>query len=140
MVKSQKALDETMRDVPVGRYTEQLLANENIFLAWIRTGLTLMSFGFVVNQFGFWLQEFAFTLSAKSIQQPSGASVYIGIGMVICGGLLCVLAAWRYYKVAGQIRRGEVRADRGLVEFVTALTLLLTVVMAVFMYLTSRQF
>lgn len=33
------------------------LAAERTFLAWIRTGLALMGFGFVVARFGIFLQE-----------------------------------------------------------------------------------
>lgn len=35
------------------------LAAERTFLAWIRTGLALMGFGFVVSRFGLFLREFA---------------------------------------------------------------------------------
>lgn len=34
------------------------LAAERTLLAWIRTGLALMGFGFVVARFGLFLQEF----------------------------------------------------------------------------------
>jgi putative membrane protein len=34
------------------------MAAERTFLAWIRTGLALMGFGFVVARFGLFLREF----------------------------------------------------------------------------------
>ena len=37
------------------------LAAERTFLAWIRTGLALMGFGFVVARFGLFLREIAMT-------------------------------------------------------------------------------
>lgn len=120
--------------------TQEFLANENIFLAWIRTGLAFMSLGFVVNQFGLWLEEFAFNVSSRSQPLKSGASEPIGIGMVILGGMLCVLAAWRYHKVYKQIKQGKVHADHGLVGLVTVLTVIMTVVMVIFMFTASRQF
>ena len=120
--------------------TQQFLTNENVFLAWIRTGLTLMSFGFVVNQFGFWLEQFALTVASHAQGARSVASVQIGIGMVIFGGLLCVLAAFRYFKVYRQIRRGENKGDRWMIGLVTTLTLILTIVMVIYMFASSRQF
>ncbi|HTG58643.1 MAG TPA: DUF202 domain-containing protein, partial [Terriglobia bacterium] len=36
--------------------TSDYLAAERTFLAWIRTGLALMGFGFVVARFGLFLQ------------------------------------------------------------------------------------
>jgi uncharacterized membrane protein YidH (DUF202 family) len=35
------------------------LANERTFLAWIRTAVTIMAFGFVVARFGLLLRELA---------------------------------------------------------------------------------
>jgi putative membrane protein len=37
------------------------LAEERTFLAWIRTGMTLMGFGFVVARFGLFLQVMQIT-------------------------------------------------------------------------------
>ena len=120
--------------------TQEFLVNENIFLAWVRTGLTLMSFGFVVNQFGLWLEEVSFNMAAHSPPARSGASAPIGIGMVMFGGLLCVLAAWRYHKVHRQIKLGKVRADHGLIALITVLTIILTIVMVAFMFAAASRF
>lgn len=135
-----ESVDAETKKVSTKHFTEQFLANENIFLAWVRTGLTLMSFGFVVNQFGLWLEEFAYNMTSHSQPVKTGASVPIGIGMVMFGGLLCVLAAWRYHKVHRQIKLGKVHADHGLIILVTVLTIILTVVMVIFMFTASRQF
>ena len=43
------------------------LAAERTFLAWIRTGLALMGFGFVVARFGLFLRELT---AVKKIPQP----------------------------------------------------------------------
>ena len=120
--------------------TIPFLTNEKVFLAWIRTGLTLMSFGFVVNQFGLALEKFALNLPANAQHIPTGASELIGIGMVIFGGILCFLAAWRYHKVNEQIKRGKIYADHGLVGLVTVLTIILTIVMVIFMFSASIDF
>ena len=43
------------------------LAAERTFLAWIRTGLALMGFGFVVARFGLFLRELT---AVQKIPQP----------------------------------------------------------------------
>ena len=45
------------------------LAAERTLLAWIRTGLALMGFGFVVARFGIFLQEF------QKLDKPYGFGV-----------------------------------------------------------------
>ena len=55
------------------------------------------------------------------------------------GGLLSVLAAWRYHVVNRDIERGKVSADRGLVILVTAMVMLLSGAMIVLVLLTAEQ-
>jgi uncharacterized membrane protein YidH (DUF202 family) len=51
--------------------------------------------------------------------------------MMILGGLLAVLAEWRYRVVNCDIERGKVSADRGLVILVMAMVALLSRAMIV---------
>ena len=44
------------------------LAAERTLLAWIRTGLALMGFGFVVARFGLFLQQLQVIQHARSAQ------------------------------------------------------------------------
>ena len=67
------------------------LAAERTFLAWIRTGLALMGFGFVVSRFGLFLRELA---AVQKIPQPvsHGTSLWLGLGLVVLGVILNVAA------------------------------------------------
>ena len=58
-------------------------AGERTLLAWIRTGLSLMGFGFVVARFGLFLRE----MSAVESRRPAstGLSVWIGTALVVLG-------------------------------------------------------
>ena len=59
-------------------------AAERTFLAWIRTGLALMGFGFVVARVGLFLRELA---AAEHIRPhaSSGVSFWIGTLMIFLG-------------------------------------------------------
>lgn len=105
--------------VPDKRATEYL-ANERTFLAWVRTGIAVISLGFVVVRFGVWLRELPACLDPQMRAHEVGASLPIGIGLMAFGGALTLLAAWRYHVVNRQIEQGEVRADHGLILLVTA--------------------
>ena len=63
------------------------LAAERTFLAWIRTSLALMAFGFVIARFGLFLREIEAT-HAGSTAVPSALSLPIGIAFVLIGALL----------------------------------------------------
>ncbi|WP_435020308.1 YidH family protein [Tundrisphaera sp. TA3] len=81
-------------------------AAERTLLAWIRTGLAMMGFGFVVARFGLFLREMAAT-GRVATANPSGLSFWIGTGLVIFGVAVNVMAAIEHARVLGGIGRGE---------------------------------
>jgi putative membrane protein len=72
----------------------EVQANERTLLAWIRTGITLMAFGFVVARLGVFLR-----VTAPGTSQQVGFSLFIGAALVILGTLTNVVAAYRYARV-----------------------------------------
>lgn len=87
------------------------LAAERTFLAWIRTGLALMGFGFVVARFGLFLQAF---LSQTNFggrtdlgAQPYGLSFWFGTVLIVAGVLVNVMSAWSHIRLVSELRRGE---------------------------------
>ena len=57
------------------------LAAERTLLAWIRTGLALMGFGFVVARFGLFLQQLQI-IQHSSPAQSSGLSLWFGTALI----------------------------------------------------------
>ena len=83
------------------------MANERTFLAWIRTSIGTMAFGFVVEKFALFTKQMSFILG-KSIHEgtilPShGYSALLGIFLVGLGALMSALAFVRFKKVEKQI-------------------------------------
>jgi uncharacterized membrane protein YidH (DUF202 family) len=79
------------------------MANERTFLAWIRTSIGIMAFGFVVEKFAIFVRQVSYLLG-KEIHVPSrGYSSAFGIALVGLGALMGVLAFIRYKKVERQI-------------------------------------
>lgn len=81
-------------------------AAERTFLAWIRTGLALMGFGFVVARFGLFLRE-AQALIHIGGAQGSRFSVWTGTGLVLVGVVVNVLSLLRYRDNVLRLNRGE---------------------------------
>lgn len=82
------------------------LAAERTFLAWIRTGLALMGFGFVVARFGLFLREIAMTTHARPLES-TGMSLWIGTALLIVGVAVNVAASAHHVRLIGMLNRGE---------------------------------
>ena len=117
----------------------EYLANERTFLAWIRTSIAVISLGFVVAKFSLWLRELATRLDPQMQTAQMGLSLPIGVTMMALGGVLALLAAWRYHVVNRAIESGVVSADRGLIILVTVMVALLCTAMIVYMLLTAQH-
>jgi putative membrane protein len=70
-----------------------LFAAERTLLAWTRTSLTLMGFGFLIERFGLFLQAFA-----PDLEQPPyrGVSFWVGLAFIALGTAVAALATVQY--------------------------------------------
>ena len=87
------------------------LAAERTFLAWIRTGLALMGFGFVVARFGLILEALRTTQPAYA-SRPFGLSFWFGTALILLGVVVNVLSAWGHVRLIGQLERGVAATHR----------------------------
>src|SRR5260370_19401849 len=117
------------REIPAEHRAQEHLANERTFLAWIGTTIALISLGFVLTRVGPWISDGTKTASARL--SP------VGIGLMIFGAVIAILAAWRYDAVNRQIEAGFVKTDRGLVWFVASAVTALSIALIIYMFLGS---
>ena len=90
-------------NIPRVRDRRVHMANERTFLAWIRTSIAIMAFGFVVERFAIFTKQFSY-IAGKAAAAPSrGYSTVFGIVLVALGALMGILAFIRYKKVEKQI-------------------------------------
>src|SRR5580704_8641838 len=81
------------------------LAAERTVLAWIRTGLALMGFGFVVARFGLFLQELQ-AVQHSFPAQSFGLSLWFGTALIAIGVLVNLFAAWQHARLVRELDRG----------------------------------
>ena len=112
------------------------LAAERTFLAWIRTGLALMGFGFVVARFGLFLQQLRFIDHASS-SLSYGVSLWFGTALIAVGVVVNLSSAWRYVRLVRELDRGEAAWSRSLTQAVTTALFLALVGLAMAIYLVS---
>jgi len=73
------------------------LANERTFLAWIRTSIAIMGFGFVVVKFALFIKQISLVLTTKQAVLPGkGYSTQIGILLVAVGAFMAMYSYLRY--------------------------------------------
>jgi len=107
----------------VGPDPRVYFAAERTLLAWVRTGLAMMGFGFVVARFGLFLRETA-ALSAGTVPPPPGVSRWVGVTLVVLGVGVNVGAAVTYRRAVRRLDSGQpTRAVGGPLGFVVAIAL-----------------
>ncbi len=82
-------------------------AAERTLLAWLRTGLAMMGFGFVVARFGLFLRELAAVRDRSPPQHSSGLSLWVGTTLVIRGVAVDVAAAVKHGFTIRRLERGQ---------------------------------
>jgi len=81
-------------------------AAERTLLAWVRTGLAMMGFGFVVARFGLFLRELA-AVPGVAPHHPSGLSLAAGTTLVVLGVGVNLMAAVMHWQTVRQLERGQ---------------------------------
>lgn len=87
-------------------------AAERTLLAWIRTGLAMMGFGFLVARFGLFLRELAAVrhdVPASAASESPSSTLWIGTGLVLLGVAVNLLAAWQHWRIEQELYPGQRR-------------------------------
>jgi uncharacterized protein (DUF302 family)/uncharacterized membrane protein YidH (DUF202 family) len=112
------------------------LAAERTLLAWIRTGLALMGFGFVVARFGLFLQEFQIVEHAPSAQHY-GLSLWFGTALIAVGVFVNIFSGLQHAHLVRELRRGQRILSRPAAPGVAIALFLALVGLAMAIYLIS---
>jgi putative membrane protein len=112
------------------------IAAEQTFLAWIRTGVSLMGFGFVVARFGLFLRELQYTkLSVSS--RSFGLSIWFGTALIVIGVLANAFSAWHHVALVRQLNRGDEEFNRPSSPAIIVAVILALLGLAMAIYLIS---
>ncbi len=84
----------------IKRYSDHA-ANERTFLAWVRTAIALMAFGFVIERFDLFLRYAAPLAAQQKIAPHGGAFANVtGLAFIVLGIAIIVIAGWRFARTA----------------------------------------
>lgn len=109
------------------------LANERTFLAWIRTSIGIMAFGFVVVKFSLFVKQISMILGKENIIHSKGYSGILGIVLVAVGTLTAVLSYMRYINSEKQINEGYYKHSSLLITVLTTFIFLVSVLLIVYL-------
>ena len=112
-------------------------ANERTFLAWIRTAIAVMAFGFLVERFDLFLEIAGKTLEGHTLS-PRGhlAGNIAGLILMGLGGVTIIVALVRFRKTAREIDSAQVLPGSGERLDIALATLLVILGTALFVYLS----
>lgn len=79
-------------------------AAERTLLAWTRTNLTMMAFGFALERFGLFLHVFM-GLEGKTWQRD--VSFWVGVSFILMGAILGFLSVLQYRRVLKTLKPVE---------------------------------
>src|SRR4029077_18661488 len=87
----------------ITRYSDHA-ANEGTFLAWVRTAIAMMAFGFVIERFDLFLR-YAAPFAAQQKIAPHGGEYAnaAGLAFIVLGIAIIVIAGWRFVQTAKDI-------------------------------------
>jgi putative membrane protein len=109
-------------------------ANERTFLAWVRTGIAVIAFGFVIEKFNLFLVamasgaslDAATRLQLARFSSPFGR--YDGLATVLFGLALILVAAWRFVRTGRMLDDQETHSTTSVrIELVMSAILALLV-------------
>ena len=119
----------------ISRYSDHA-ANERTYLAWVRTAIAVMAFGFLVEKFDLFLEIAARSLAGRP---PASTNRIVGdvagLLLILLGGIMMVVATIRFRQVGRDIDAEETRPGRGTRTDLILVGLLLVLGGTLFAYL-----
>lgn len=86
----------------IKRYTDHS-ANERTYLAWVRTAISIMAFGFLIEKFDLFIAYVAQSSGSTAHIKSSPVAEMVGLGLFALGALMVVSATWRFFLYKGFI-------------------------------------
>ncbi|NRT12481.1 YidH family protein [Flavobacterium sp. 14A] len=117
------------------------LANERTLLAWIRTSIGIMAFGFVVVKFSLFIKQISLLLGKDhSLPPQHGYSSIIGIILVAVGAVVLLLAYLKFKKTEQQLNDENFVPSSKLVFALTIIILSISVLLIMYLVESTKRY
>ena len=109
------------------------LANERTFLAWVRTGVAVVVFGFAIGRFAIAIRQLVQlqgNVSRGNVSRTAGLSVWFGTIAIFGGVVLTIAGLLRYRHTRAQLESGRFEPAGFIVDLVAILVVLFGLALA----------
>jgi len=113
------------------------LANERTFLAWVRTSVAIVVFGFAIGRFAIAMRQLTAFQGHES--RATGFSVWMGTISILAGLVMVVAGLLRYRKTRAQLDEGKFEPAGFIVDLVTVLTVLFGLALAGYLIYVGKS-
>jgi len=113
------------------------LANERTFLAWVRTSVAIVVFGFAIGRFAIAMRQL--TAFQGHPTKTTGLSVWMGMSSIVAGVVMVVAGLMRYRKTRSQLDEGKFEPAGFIVDLVTILTVLFGLALAGYLIYVEKS-
>ena len=113
------------------------LANERTFLAWVRTSVAIVVFGFAIGRFAIAMRQL--TEFQGRASKSTGLSVWMGMSSILAGVVMVVAGLARYRKTRAQLDEGKFEPAGFIVDLVTILTALFGLALAGYLIYVQKS-
>lgn len=129
----------------INRYTDHS-ANERTYLAWIRTAIAVMAFGFLIEKFDLFLAYLSQVMHLQAQKQAhvhlhsSRLAEWVGLGLIAAGVVMLIAATRHFYQYRRMIEAESVYRYGATGSSLLLSALLIMVALFLLLYLGHTLF
>lgn len=116
------------------------MSNERTLLSWIRTGIGIMVFGFVIVKFSLFVNQLPASLFKDTDIPKNGFTIIIGIALVLTGALTIILSYWKYRRTYKLLQQGKYLYSTFLLTFLTIIIFLMSIIIITYIVIAAYPF
>jgi putative membrane protein len=116
------------------------LANERTFLAWVRTGVAVVVFGFAIGRFAVAIRQWMQLEGQGHVVPTAGLSVWFGTVAIVAGVLVCLMGLVRYRQTRKQIDSGNFQPAGFIIDIVGIVTAIFGLALAAYLVYIDLHF
>lgn len=111
--------------------------NERTFLSWIRTGIGIMVFGFVLVKFSLVVNDLPASLFKGSDIPKNGFSIFIGIALVVTGAIMILLSYFKYKQTHKELTEGKFLYSTFLLTVLTVVIFIMSMIIIAYLIMAA---
>ena len=123
----------------INRYTDHS-ANERTYLAWIRTAVAIMAFGFLIEKFDLFISYIGKAIGDEQHFQPSLSAELVGLGLFLVGIIIIIISTVRFFTYKKSIESNKSLPYSSKKTKLFLSTLMISLALFLFFYMGHQIF